>query len=395
MIDAAVVLLARDGKIQEAIHRLTQHLSTMEAALLGLLEGASISPDAANTQETARDLVESIQKYTRIGIWLCQGQTKSAQRIKSELKQTKRSKSIKISEDLSLDENLWLDLIDAVVGVTKNINEVMEDERISSIEGDVGSTVTSNKTASVLQNSRLVKELRKTVQETFTALLTTTSALRTEDVRRQDLSFLRILRAFLSRASLSSPSLSNLRAVLATIFSAYAYEESLLALANRLLDKDLFVHVTEADKLRRRGWRPLGQVCEGCGRRVWGPGAGNYIWDAWQQRNEERLEMARQRQAVRDADNQATAGASQGKGKGAVTSSSQEAESGSRKTPAMEAGVDVANERAKEDLGPLVVFSCRHVFHRKCLQEMQGPPGAERASQAADLEYSCPLCTNT
>lgn len=396
VIDAAVVLLARDGKVQEAIHRLTQHLSTMEAALLGLLEGASISPDAANTQETACDLVESIQKYTRIGIWLCQRQTKSAQRIKSELKQVKRSKSTKISEDLSLDENLWLDLIDAVVGVTNKIHEIMEDERMNSIEGDVGSTVTSNKTASSLENSRLVKELRKTVQETFTALLTTTtSALRTEDVRRQDLSFLRILRAFLSRASLSSPSLSNLRAVLATIFSAYAYEESLLALANRLLDKDLFVHVTEADKLRRRGWRPLGQVCEGCRRRVWGPGAGSYIWDAWQRRNEERLEMARQRQAVRAAENQATAAASQGKGKGSVTSSSQEAGLGSRKRPAMEARVDVANEMAQENLGPLVVFSCRHVFHRKCLQEMQGPPGAERGSQAADLEYACPLCTNT
>lgn len=406
VIDAAVVLLARDGKVREAIDRLTEHLSTMEAALLGLLEGASISPDAANTQETARDLVESIRKYTRIGIWLCQGQTKSAQQIKGQLTQVKRSKSKSksksVSEDLSLDENLWLDLIEAVVAVTKDINEVLEDDRMNSTEGVGGSIVTSNKIASSLENSILAKELRKTVQETFTVLLATTSAPRTDDVRRQDVSFLRILRAFLSRASLSSPSLSNLRAVLATIFSAYAYEESLLALANRLLDKDLFVHVREADNLRRRGWRPLGQVCEGCGRRVWGPSAGSYIWDAWQRRNEERLEKAQQRRVIPAGENHATAVASHGKGKGTMSdqrgsqaSSSQDAEIGSRNTPAMEAGADVANEVAKEDLGPLVVFSCRHIFHRKCLQEMQGPRGAERASQASGLEYSCPLCTNT
>lgn len=401
VIDAAVVLLARDGKVRDAIERLTQHLSTLEAALLGLLEGASISPDAANIQETTRDLVESIQKYTRIGIWLCQGQTKSAQlRIQAQLKQVKRSKSI--NEDLSLDEILWLDLIDAVVAVTKNINEVLEGEWMKSTEGEGESTVTSNNTVSSPENSKIVKELRKTVQETFTALLATTSAPRIDDVRRQDVSFLRVLRAFLSRASLSSPSLSNLRAVLATIFSAYAYEESLLALANRLLDKDLFVHVTEADNLRRRGWRPLGQVCEGCGRRVWGPGAGSYIWDAWQRSNEERFEMAQQRQAGRAGENHTTEVASQGKGKGAMSHqrggkswSGHDAEVRSRITSVMEAGVDVDNEMAKEDIGPLVVFSCRHLFHRKCLQEMQGPQGGGRASQASGLEYSCPLCANT
>lgn len=403
VIDAAVVLLARDGKVRDAIEQLTQHLTTLEAALLGLLEGASISPDAANTQETARDLVESIQKYTRIGIWLCQGQTKSAQlRIQGQLKQVKRSKSKSINENLSLDENLWLDLIDAVVAITKNINEVLEGESMKSIERGGGSAVASNNTASSPENSKIVKELRKIVQETFTALLATTSAPRIDDVRRQDVSFLRILRAFLSRASLSSPSLSNLRAVLATIFSAYAYEESLLALANRLLDKDLFVHVTEADNLRRRGWRPLGQVCEGCGRRVWGPGAGGYIWDAWQRSNDERFEMAQQRQAVRAAEHHTTEVASQGKGKGAMSnqregksSSGHEAEVRSRITPAMEAGVDVANEMAKEDKGPLVVFSCRHIFHRNCLQEMQGAQGDVRVSQASGLEYSCPLCANT
>lgn len=400
VVDAAVVLMARDGKVKEAIDRLARHLGTLEAVLLGLLDGASTSPDAANTLESARDLVGSIQKYTRVGIWLCQGQSKSAQQSTIQLRQLKRTKSA--SEDLSVDENLWLDLIDAVVAVTKNITEVVEGETRHSLESNDEAAISSSMIPSPLETSKLITELRNTVQETFTALLATTSTPRTGDAGRQDLSFLRILRAFLSRASLSSPSLSNIRTVLATIFSAYAYEESLLSLANRLLEKDLFIHVSKADTLRRRGWRPLGQVCEGCGRRVWGPGAGGYIWDAWQRRNEEGEETALQRNAQRAAENTTSANEIHLKGKGVVNDrqggsapTSRGAQFKNGKMPIRDPGMDTVEETTEEDLGPLVVFSCRHIFHRKCLQEMQGELTGRVGPPASGLEFSCPLCMKT
>ena len=401
VVDAAVVLMARDGKVREAIDRLARHLGTIEAVLLGLLDGASISPDVANTLESAQDLVESIQKYTRVGIWLCQGQSKSAQQSKTQPWQLKRTKLV--SEDLSVDENLWLDLIDAVVAVMKNITEVVEDKTTHSVENTGQSASPSSIIASPFETSKLVTELRNTVQETFTALLATTSTPRTGDAGRQDLSFLRILRAFLSRASLSSPSLSNFRTVLATIFSAYAYEESLLSLANRLLEKDLFVHVNRADNLRRRGWRPLGQVCEGCGRRVWGPGTGGYVWDAWQQRNEERMETELQENTQRVAENTTSANESHVKGKGVVNDRQGDSATTSRrarfkngKTPIKEVSMENVLETAEEDLGALVVFSCRHIFHQKCLQEMQGPEVTGRAvPPALGLEFFCPLCMKT
>lgn len=401
VIDAAVVLMAREGKICEAVGRLTHHLHTMEAALLGLLDGASNSPDISNTLEAARDLVASIQKYARVGIWLCQGQSRSAQQRAVNLKQIKQSKSM--SQELSMEENLWLELIDAVVTVTKSVTEVLE-ERLHSGEGN-NNYSTSLKPSSA-EPSRLAIDLRSVVQETFTALLTTTSASRTDQAPRTDVSFLRILQAFLNRASLSSPSLSNLRAVLRTIFSAYVYEESLLTLANRLLDKDLFVHVAEADSLRRRGWRPLGQVCEGCGKRVWGPGTGGHVWDAWQQKADEQIETRRLKYSRHAAAIRTAFVESHGKGKAAIGgrtgagphSTKQEADTrNSGKSIATPSGTETGRTGAEDPSSPLIIFSCRHVFHQSCLETMQSTNEAEEdrpgtVGESGRPRFSCPLC---
>ena len=385
VIDAAVVLLAREGKVWEGIDRLTQHLSTLESALLGLLEGASDSPDAANTAEAGKDLISSVQKYARVGVWLCQRQTKALQQTKSNLVRAKSAKSM--NDALSKAEELWLDLIDAVVTLTKNVTEVLErhERQVDANDDDPSQRTLA---PAQLEASQMISALRTIVQETFTALLTTTSAPHSKDAPRTDASFLRILRAFLKRASLSSPSLSNLRAVLGAIFSAYSYEESLLSLANRMLDKDLFVHVREADTLRRRGWRPLGQVCEVCGKRVWGPGAGGYVWDAWQRNNKYR--ESKSRGDTRTPAPRSSSRDGHGKGKAVTWHDEQSAIIQSDSGP----GRETTQEGRK---GTIVIFSCRHMFHQGCLEQMQaqeitaGDEGQTTGIGNPDLV--CPLCT--
>ncbi len=407
VIDAAVVLMAREGKVREAIHRLTEHLHALEAALLGLLDGVSDSPDLDSTVETANDLITSIQKFARVGVWLCRGQTRSAQQSKAQIQNTKRAKSV--DDGLSADEDLWLDLIDAVVDVTKVVSEVLEN-KTQDPEADEKEQLRRDPSSILLDSSKLTTDLRTIVQETFTALLATTSAPRTSDARQTDVSFLRIFRAFLSRASLSSPSLSNLRAVLGAIFSAYSYEESLLALANRLLDKDLFVHVAEVDRSRRRGWRPLGQVCEGCGRRVWGPGVGAHLWDAWQRRNEADETLTHRNKSGIVAQEQRTrTGSSNGKGKAVMgdrhdTSkptttqkviSELNTESSNGREMAITKTSDGSDEEMdKEELGALAIYSCRHLFHQVCLQKMQGTVDGESEPDTGGGQLMCPLCPN-
>lgn len=381
VVDAAVVLIAREGKVREAIDRLTHHLIALESALLGFVDGISESADVGNAADVRRELIASVQKYARVGVWLCQGQTKAAERSRPVLPRVKSAK--RLHDALSSDEELWLDLIDAVVAVTKDVTEVLErQDRAAGIDEEDASQRKSSPMN--IDSSKMITDLRTIVQETFTALLATTSAPHTEDARRTDVSFLRILRAFLDRASLSSPSLSNLRAVLGAIFSAYSYEESLLSLANRLLDKDLFVHVTEADTLRRRGWRPLGQVCEGCGKRVWGPGAGGYIWDAWQGSNEER-EMA-QRSKSEKRPPMTSPRDESGKGKGVNRNDGNMA--------LYESSPGNYNKGGDDEDGAVVIFSCRHMFHRACLVKMQDRSSTDDA-QIGGLgpDLLCPLET--
>ncbi|CAF9913429.1 MAG: Vacuolar protein sorting-associated protein 8 [Alectoria fallacina] len=381
VVDAAVVLMAREGQVREAIDRLTHYLITLESALLGLIDGVNDSLDVGGTAESGQDLIASVQKYARVGVWLCQGQTKAAQTNKPVPSRAKSDKSL--HDVLSLDEELWLDLVDAVVAVTKDVTEVLErQDRAAEISEDDTSQQEPHLTN--LDSSRMITDLRVTVQETFTALLAATSAPHNKDARRTDVSFLRILRAFLDRASLSSPSLSNLRAVLGAIFSAYSYEESLLSLANRLLDNDLFVHVTEADTLRRRGWRPLGQVCEGCGKRIWGPGAGGYIWDAWQRNNEEKERV--QQLKIDKRPPRRTRKDESGKGKGINRNDGNMAIS--------ESTTGNGNIGGEEESGAVVIFSCRHMFHRACLIKMQDR-GSTNGGQTAELgpNLVCPLET--
>ena len=394
-VHAAVVLLAREGKVREAINRLTRHLASLEAALLGLLTGAQQSPDAGNMAETAQDLAGSVQKYVRVGVWICRGQTRLMQQVNAQPKPAK--KLVGNKDELSVDENLWLDLIDAVVAVTKNVSEVLEDQRHKIDEQE---EIAAQDVAPKFESSALVVQLRRVVQETFTALLSVTSAPRTNDIHRTDASFLRIFQAFLSRASSSSSSLSNIRSVLSAIFSAYSYEESLLELANRLLDKDLFVHVTKANTLRRRGWRPLGQVCEGCERRVWGPGAGAYIWEAWQRQNEERS-ILHHKTADVSGTNEGPEMTNINKGKGAASDSRSDPSSqagGSKPREGVESqDIDGSEMSGREDLGPLVIFACRHMFHRLCLLKIQGVGAGTHGDDAPrgpgnGPELVCPLC---
>ncbi|MCJ1284957.1 Vacuolar protein sorting-associated protein 8 [Xylographa opegraphella] len=371
IIDAAVVVMAREGKVRNAIDRLAQYLKTLGAALIGLLDGAHETPDAANAQETSDDLMKSLQKYIRIGVWLCQSQTKAVANMKGNA--TTANRRALVTNTLSLDEELWLDLVDAVVQVTRDVGDTLQSHL------DTASTPVNHP----IDSATVLSRLRTMVQETFTALLTATTVPASNDVRQKDLSFLRIFRAFLDRVSLSSPSISNLRAVLSAIFSAYSYEESLLDLANRLLDKDLFVHVAEVSAMRRRGWRPLGQLCEGCGKRVWGSGVGGGIWEAWVEANQDAS-------ATFDGKVKATrpgAGSNgTGKGKAAASVEDDMAESGR----AAEAQLE---ERKKGNLGPLVVFACRHVFHRRCLESMEPQGDEPDVVGRGGLEFLCPLCT--
>jgi hypothetical protein len=387
VIDAAVILMAREGQIREAMDRLIEHLEKLEAALVGLLSSAEEQTEPPRMQEAAEDLLTSLQKYTNVGIWLCQGQTKTS--LRRAQKGVVRKKSTSKGE-LQSEELLWLDFIDTTVQITKSISAGL---------ASVGATGSTS-----LDIEKLVSTLRTLVQRTFTALLTATSS---PAANGTSISFLRILRAFLTRASESSPTISDLRAVLASIFSAYAYEESILSLANRLLDKDLFVNVNNVSQLRQRGWRPRGSLCEGCHQRIWGPGAVGDVFGKWEEKQSEeasKLEDRRASMARKDDDR----GKGRARSQDQTTSIGRESSVGNGKGKSVEGAaasiVDTEEEdenavksegpaRPELDLGPLIVLACRHIYHQRCLEAAQAQAQAKGPADAwhDGREFRCPI----
>ncbi|KIW22755.1 uncharacterized protein PV07_11021 [Cladophialophora immunda] len=354
IIDAVVILQVRQGRVKEAMDRLTRHLAFLGSTLKSLKSDFVDQGDDASVQHPTTNVLESLEKYTRVGIWLCQGQTKNAPKSLAVSKSPRRSASA--TRALSFEENLWLELILCVVSIARDVS-IHAPLREETPQDD--------------KDVEITQALRTTIQQVFTALLTSTTSVR-DGASGRDMMFLRILRAFLSHAAEASPSLSELRNVISSIFSAYAYEESLLGLSNSMLDKDVFVRLDEVAALRQRGWRPRGQVCEVCRRRVWGPGVGEKVWEQWQKREEARL---LRRRRIPDVESVVEDDETRGKGKATVGVSSQEpveAEGGG-------AGTDLA-----EELGPIVAFSCRHLYHQKCLGQARVEDGVP--------QLVCPAC---
>ncbi|KAF4958585.1 hypothetical protein FGADI_2282 [Fusarium gaditjirri] len=376
VIDAAVVLMAREGQVKDAMERLVKHLKTLESAMHGLLTGAEAQHSGPSLGYAAEDLLEALQKYVHVGIWLCQGQTKSSTKKSKLVQKTPKS----AAEALSPDESLWLSLIDACVQITKKLSPALS------------AAAEQNTSDDEFDEEKLVALLRSLVQHTFTALLTTTSSQMTSQPGSKllsnagsNLSFLRILRAFLTQAAASSPNLADLRGVLASIFSAYAYEESILKLSNRLLERSLFVNVNQSVELRQRGWRPRGSTCEACSRRVWGPGvAGTAVFEAWEDKQaiEEKRRKERQANAAERAKGDDGETDLKAKGKGVDTRPSS-------MLIETNASSGVGSNKDKP-MGPLVVLACRHIYHQSCLDEFQ-----ERQQNGVvgvvEREYRCPI----
>ncbi|KUL86246.1 hypothetical protein ZTR_08418 [Talaromyces verruculosus] len=406
VVDAAVVLLARQGQVRKAMDRLLAYLNTLESGLVGILTNVEEAPDVAGTFEAVGDLLESVEKYSGVGIWLCQGQTKNAQPLRNgNVRSNKRASIMALQEPLTFEENLWLDLIDTVVGMARNISSLLQ--KTSTPEKLKSLLLSEDKAAD--GDVELISAFRQLVQRVFTALLTSTTTGGPSPGERTGVSFLRILRAFLTQAATTSPSLSELRSVLASIFSAYTYEESLLFLANGMLDKDLFVHVNEVTKLRQHGWRPRGQVCEICRRRIWGPGAGASLWTAWERKkdNEDR------RRSERQLDDRSA----HSKGKGPSRNRDEDdgnltvTNSGSSNVDTAMDGDDDDDNASLNDTtenpkglgsGPVVVFACRHLYHRSCLvtkmnaaKDVKSEPHQQlsKLGHETSRELSCTICT--
>ena len=340
VIDAAVVLMVNDGLQREAMDRLVGHLQSLQTALTGTARTGSIS--------ALNDLVAEVEKYNKLGIWLCQPYSSSSSKATQEpLASHIKLQPADLSDtNLTPPERLWLELTTTIVDTSL---------AFSSIVSSAADAAVKDADA----------HIRLGVHDAFTALLSATSSQSpppppsTTNVHPSAPRLLPVLRLFLSHLSATTNSASStpqssastLLPILNSIFSAHAFSASLLSLSYKLLAKDTFTQYETVVRARHRGWRPSGRACARCGDRVWGVGAGVGVWDDW----------ARRREAGKEGS--AVGSRSQGKGKSKKVSDEQ-AESRRQ-----------GNEREKDKLGArvqgqdgILSFACGHLYHQQCLE---------------------------
>ncbi|KAK9369674.1 Golgi CORVET complex core vacuolar protein 8-domain-containing protein [Lipomyces kononenkoae] len=306
VIDGEIFLLRSEGQYAESIRRLISHLGYLKENLLKLYPDSVSRGRTRNrgrwVQVDERKLVDAertLQHYVILGARLCTERSKKtttatatattpATTTTTTSGPTASGAVETVGTKLSEPEMIWLDLIDSIVALTRDVS--------STLFPDITVFEKMSHSSSYDSPTKTILFLRRLVQDVFSALLAATTTTKVGSAQNITTSavagapagtttpFLRILEAFLARTAAASPSVVDLRNVLANIFEAYIYERQLLTLTNRLLNKDLMVHVSKVYEMRQEGWRVGGQSCEVCGRKVCGPNAPVEILDAWERK---------------------------------------------------------------------------------------------------------------
>ncbi|KAK9462484.1 Golgi CORVET complex core vacuolar protein 8-domain-containing protein [Lipomyces oligophaga] len=315
VIDGEIFLLRSEGQYVEAIRRLAAHLKYLTEKLLMLYPDTVSRGRTKNRgprwvhvdEKKLADVERALQHYAILGTRLC---TERAKKPSS----TSAITTANSDEDLSETEQIWLDLIDSVVTLTREVS--------TTLFPDITVFERASRSVSYDSPTKTLLFLRRLVQDVFSSLLAATSTTRVLSSKNVSAltsgggiapggstSFLRVLEVFLARTAAASPSVVDLRNVLANIFEAYIYERQLLSLTNRLLSKDLMVHVASVYRMRQQGWRVSNPICEVCGKKIWGESVVNQaVSEAWDRKliNCEKRRQARFRGIVGTAVNDVT-----------------------------------------------------------------------------------------
>jgi vacuolar protein sorting-associated protein 8 len=357
VIDAIVLLLRRAGMTKEAMHKIVIYIASLQREL-AIVVGQSFDFEQADT------FISEIQRYTFVGADLCEHFSKewASKKIRDKTKGV---------GTLNEAEQLWLSLLESTVSVTREVTSAV--------------TESSTKDASIhTKQENILNSLQNIVQDIFIRLLTITSSSTTPPHRQSStISFLSILRKFLS--NLGRSQLTSLRPILSTIFDAYRYEKQLITVTSKLVEADLFQTLLQAKGERERGWRASSTNCMACSRILFGPGAGGSIFAKWERRRQA-LEERKLNRMEREGLQSPGTTLPDGKGKG----------------KSVDLSVPPDENKEEQDIeGDIVVFGCRHAYHRTCLVELGGnreidgdEKGEQEGAEEGNVEeqFRCIVC---
>ncbi|KAI0267108.1 Golgi CORVET complex core vacuolar protein 8-domain-containing protein [Gloeopeniophorella convolvens] len=226
---------ARDAVVPRAALAKADAFNARLATTLGglLARGAEGSGDGEGEEE-ARRCVESLEAVGRAGVAVC----------------VERSNAHDEPPDAPV-EDLWFALLHAQIGAVQAVSACCPPPPSADTSADA-------------PPPPALSALRALVQQTFAALVSASAAR-----GRARVSFARLFARLVGSAARSprgGTPYTEFRAVLRGMLEAYRGEGDALALARRLLARDVFAVSEAAARARGRGWAPRAGACGACRR---------------------------------------------------------------------------------------------------------------------------------
>lgn len=315
-VDSIILILLRQKNYSDAIDCVVERLYSLDKMVVAEMETYEVS-----------DTRSEIQRYLGIGVEICSS---------AEVKNTPLTHSTNLK---SLNEQLWVTLIDALVDISKQVGDKEEE---------------------------FARD-----QEAFTRnlLLKTLSALldNAGNGTQHNATIVRICSSLMTPLDSSKPrTIGPVRPILDDLFSAYRYQQKVLSVAKQLLDNDAYENLQVLMARRLEGWRvSKSGECEGCGRRILGLGVdADWLYAEWAKLQQFRMGKSKKLvPAGLTAKQQRALLKGKGKKKSKDTHVQEE-------PPVADMKAVAKGVQATENANLLVVFKCQHTYHLGCLRNL-------------------------
>ncbi|ODV98092.1 hypothetical protein PACTADRAFT_14567 [Pachysolen tannophilus NRRL Y-2460] len=316
-IDSLVFLLDRNNDHLRCIQEVVEYMNFLASELIKL-----INEDNSNLE---LDKIENeLWDYLFLGIKIC------------NYDDPKSSKKMN-TNDLTINEQLWLMLIESTVGILRTVNNKIAKDSFS-----VSST-----------SQKILNTIKRLIQCAFTNLINSRSgdelvsglidnndkgqnsdSFSIETLKPKKLSFFKIFTKFLNDSSTEITRLGDVRLILKEIFLSYSYEAVFLKLILNLVDDKIFREFEELSTLKLKGLTPKKDHCDACDKILWGNDISKEIYYSWRNDKLDSIEIS---QKLRS------------------------------KKPEI---LSVANGKSFENSLAIVIFKCGHGYHSQCLNNL-------------------------
>ncbi|CAG8624407.1 15631_t:CDS:1, partial [Dentiscutata heterogama] len=268
IVDAVVWILEKSGNAMGALDKILEIVQEKRLDILALVEEKKDSRDDQWTLIEKTKIETSLMKLKgvlKIGILLCENSYRRATLTNgSEVLALPQMSRANESET----ELLWFKLLDTFLDATKAVSSsvippipTMMSEKLLA-NGQLSSFEMPRSAIPPHIANHLVTTFKSYVQSIVRSLLLATSS--------PYVSFPRLLLRFIQSQAKRNSTVSDFRDIFAGMIDTYKYEGQLLAMTNRLFEKDLFRGVAGVVRQRGKGWRPRRGTCEVCGGQFWG-----------------------------------------------------------------------------------------------------------------------------